>query len=317
MRLAGLYTAVALTAAALVTAGFGAAQPPKAVLDLVAPGYAAAMNEIYDDPDPKAPHPGPPPAKMFQRLDLNGDGIADWRVDYEQAYNPSGFCGTGGCRTQLFISRPGGGYVLAFDRVIRVFKPRKVRGEHVLDIDFHGSHCGLTGVEECPRRYGWDETLGRYVERPNKRGETWLPEGPSPVLTTDLATAPTAVRDQIARREALCKAAGGRYPLEEAAVNDLPDLNGDGQRDWLVGATYDMCEMGEVDGAGPALPMVILATTPAGLVVAFEGEVSNWGLELGAPSVFTTVEGEDCGVGSAPCTRVPWRWNGKALVRGG
>jgi hypothetical protein len=102
-------------------------------------------------------------------------------VDYEEAQNPSLFCGTGGCRRQIYVSRDGG-YVLAFDRVIRLFKIRKAKGRRLLDLDFHGSTCGGAGVEECPRGYVWNETLGRFIERPNVKGGPGKDSPPVPTV---------------------------------------------------------------------------------------------------------------------------------------
>ena len=51
-------------------------------------------------------------------------------------------------------------------------------------------------------------------------------------------------------------------------------------------------------------------------VVAWNQTQVAWGITLGPPAMFMTLEGEDdCGFGSKPCTRAPWHWDGKALVR--
>ena len=304
--------------AAAVSAGSlaAAAAMPEAVRKPVEAFYTEAHQDMVDPDEPNGFRIRMPSA-MFSRVDVNGDGVADWMIDYEKAQNPSFFCGTGGCRRQVYVSRDGG-YVLAFDRVIRQFKIRKAGGRRLLDLDFHGSTCGGAGVEECPRGYVWDEALGRFIERPNVKGGTWLEGGPSPLVVTPLSAAPQAVRDQLARRAAFCAAAGGRTPDdEEAAFNDLPDLNGDGVRDWVVGTYYDYCEMGETGKDSPAVPTVILVSKDDGFVVGFEATEANWGIDLAPTPTFKTIEGaDDCVFNNAkPCDRVAWRWNGVRLER--
>jgi hypothetical protein len=257
------------------------------------------------------------PSGIFSKVDVNDDGVTDWMIDYERAQNPSLFCGTGGCLRQVYVSRDGG-YVLAFDRVIRQFKLRRAKGQRLLDLDFHGSTCGGAGVEECPRGYVWDEHTGRFIERPNARGGTWLQGGPSPLVATPASAAPRAVQNQLQRRAAFCAAAGGKAPEgEDSVFNDLPDLNGDGVRDWVVGSYYDYCEMGETGKDSPPIPTVILISKGGDFVVGFEGAEVNWGVDLAPTPTFKTVEGaDDCAFQEEkPCARISWRWNGEMLVR--
>jgi len=306
--LAGL---LALLIAAAPVAACAASAPPKAVLDAVTPGYAQAMAGMWDETDPQSPRPGPPPLKMFSPVDINGDGVKDWRVDFEYAQNPSFFCGTGGCQQQLYVSRPGGGFALVFDTNVREIKFAKARGEHILDIDFHGSTCGGAGVEECPRRYAWDESAGRYVERVNKKGSGWLQGGTRVLVDLPTTVFPQAVKAQQQRRAAICKAAGATYKLDELPPYDLPDINGDGVRDWVVGANYDYCDMGDTGRDSPAMPVTLLVSQPGGaFVVGWEQTDPDWGIELGSPNRLATIVGEDCHFGGKPCPKTYWRWTG-------
>lgn len=301
---------------ALVSARGGMAAPPvpDAVRGSVEALYVKEHRNMIDPEQPDAFRIAAPP-EMYRRVEVNGDGVSDWLVNYEAAQNPSFFCGTGGCRRELYVSRDGG-YVLAFARTAGTFKLRKAGGERVVDIDFHGSVCGGAGADECKRRYAWDEARGRFIERANHKGETWLVGGPSPVVETPLADAPAAVAEQIKRREAFCQAAGGAYPTDETGFNDLPDLNGDGIRDWVVGTFYDYCDMGETGKDAPAIPTTILVSKADGFVVAFEAPETDWGVDLAPTPTFMTLEGaDDCGFREDGCARVPWRWNGERLVR--
>lgn len=306
-----------LAAAAVSVCSLAAAVAvPEAVRKPVEAFYTREHQDMVDPDEPNG-FKIRMPSDIFSKVDVNGDGIADWMIDYERAQNPSLFCGTGGCRRQVYVSRDGG-YVLAFDRVIRQFKLRKAKGRRLLDLDFHGSTCGGAGVEECPRGYAWNEALGRFIERPNIKGGTWLQGGPSPLVATPLSAAPPAVRAQLARRTAFCAAAGGKTPDgEEAAFNDLPDLNGDGVRDWVVGSYYDYCDMGETGKDSPPIPTVILISKGGDFVVGFEATEANWGVDLAPTPTFMTVEGaDDCAFREEkPCAHVPWTWNGEALVR--
>lgn len=305
--------AAAVSACSLAAA---AAAVPEAVRKPVEAFYNEAHQDMVDPEEPNG-FKIQMPSRLFSKVDINGDGVTDWMVDYEEAQNPSFFCGTGGCRRQIYVSRDGG-YVLAFDRVIRLFKIRKAKGQRLLDLDFHGSTCGGAGAEECPRGYVWNETLGRFIERPNVKGGSWLEGGPSPLAAMPLSAAPQAVRAQLARRAAFCAASGGKAPEgEDTAFNDLPDLNGDGVRDWVVGTYYDYCEMGETGKDSPPVPTVILVSKGGDFVVGFEAVEANWGIDLAPTPTFKTVEGaDDCAFREEkPCDRVAWRWNGEKLVR--
>lgn len=306
-----------LVAAAVSACSLAAAAAvPERVRRPVEAMYIEAHKNMVDPEEPNGFRIQMPSA-MFSKVDVNGDGVADWMVDFEAAQNPSFFCGTGGCRRQIYVSRDGG-YVLAFDRVIRQFKLRRSRGQRLLDLDFHGSTCGGAGVEECPRGYVWNETAGRFIERPNARGGTWLQGGPSPLVAMPLSAAPPAVRARLETRAALCAAVGGKAPEgEENAFNDLPDLNGDGIRDWVVGSYYDYCDMGETGKDSPPVPTVILISKGGDFVVGFEATEADWGIDLAPTPTFKTVEGaDDCAfLKEKPCTHVPWRWNGATLVR--
>ena len=303
---------------ALLLTGAATAAPsvPAEVREAVNVLYNASMQATVDE---EAPGPAPvfvAPARMFRKVEVNGDGAPDWRVDFERAENASFFCGTGGCQQQVWVSRRGGGYILAFDTNVREFALRRVKGERVLDVDFHGTTCGGYGAQECDRRYVWDPRLQRFIERINRKGGTWLEAGPASVIVTPAGAAPPEAFVQINRFKAICTAVGGELRDEAGSYNDLPDLNGDGVRDWVIGTAYSSCAMGETGRDTPSLPLTILVSRQDGTFsVAFDELQPRWGIELGAAAHVITFEGPDCSFDGTGCIRVVWRWDGERLVR--
>jgi len=301
--------------AALVSTGavVAAAQPPEALREAVKAEIAAAMGPVEAVEPPRS---GPPGA-MFQRVDVNNDGLTDWRIDFSKSPNASYFCGTGGCRQRIYVSTPEGGYDLVFDNTVRQFKLRRAKGQTVLDVDFHGSTCSGFGVDACPRSYSWNGTAARFLERPAPNGQTFLIGGPARPVIMPETWLPAPVRDAVSAKAKACEAVGGDYPFSEAYVTDVADLNRDGVRDWVVGGGYDNCAFTEAapDNA-PAFTTEVFVSTPAGFIRAFGDHSPAWGLDLvGDSGVFVTLQGaEDCGLNGKDCQQTRWRWDGAALV---
>ncbi len=288
---------------ALGLALLGGVSPPPALV-------AVVREETKDDVD--APRDA---AKLFHRADINGDALADWRVDYSERM---AWCGTGGCRQQLYLARPDGTYALVFDAQARSeFRMRKTREGRRLDLEVHGSVCGQTGVEECLRSFLWTEADGRYVEVPNRKGDGRL-EGLMPLVTLDPVTYPKSVAAAVAQASQVCEAKGGRLRNTEYAVERTPDLDGDGRSDWLVDASLMTCvdakdeENGaiEMDAgltllAGPSATQVLFLP-----IYAYVFDVSP------KPATFIAVDiGDDCGGYEQPaCPQTPYRWNADKAV---
>lgn len=91
--------------------------------------------------------------------DLNGDGLTDYVLDYGAfacGERSSEWCGTGGCRTEIYLSTPSG-FVRAFDDLVRTWQVQP--GERaVFTFTIHGIACSLPGPAECTRRLVWDGT---------------------------------------------------------------------------------------------------------------------------------------------------------------
>jgi hypothetical protein len=302
--------------AALVSAGavVAASRPPTALRESVQAEFGRVLPD-KDEGEPAKVRLAP--AAMFQRVDVNGDGVVDWRIDYGKAPIPSYFCGTGGCRQQLWVSNPDGGYSLVFDRLARAFKLHRAKGQVVLDVDYHGTVCGGFGVDDCPRGYGWADDGRRFLERPSAGGQTFLFGGPARPLPPVEAALPATVRAAIEVRAAACRKIGGSYPFQDAYVTDVPDLNSDGVRDWIVGGPYDSCAFeDDIPGSVPSFSVSAFVSAPGGFSKAFEDHPLAWGLDLnGQAATFVTLQGaEDCGLNGAGCAMTRWRWNGIALV---
>lgn len=93
------------------------------------------------------------------RIDLNGDGIEDYILDYQHlecANAWSLFCGSAGCPLGVFVSAGGEfkdeslGHVQGWE-LIQGTPP-------VIEVSLHGAMCrrGGIGVEGCTRRFAWN-----------------------------------------------------------------------------------------------------------------------------------------------------------------
>jgi len=85
-------------------------------------------------------------------LDLNGDGLTDWVLDYEKAEcdgTSMPYCGSAGCTFQVFLSKGAGDWDVAYESPVRGHKYVERGGKTVVRLDLHGSSCGRGGADEC------------------------------------------------------------------------------------------------------------------------------------------------------------------------
>lgn len=106
----------------------------------------------------------------IEPVDINGDGIQDWQVNWN-AFG-SAWCGTGGCRYQLWLGRRSGAPIRVFDRQMRELNIENRDGRIVFVFDFHGSECGGFGSEACPGEFAWSAKRGRMVLLPTPARRT-------------------------------------------------------------------------------------------------------------------------------------------------
>lgn len=105
------------------------------------------LNGVHDndmEPLNRPPLLSEPPAGMIRAVpDLNGDGVADWLIDYEAA-EQAHWCGTGGCLKRLYVSTPDGlTQVLAAQAFSLSFDAGEVTAR------LHHTYCSLTGPGDC------------------------------------------------------------------------------------------------------------------------------------------------------------------------
>jgi hypothetical protein len=271
---AWMITVAVLGAGSAATA---APKPPPAIV-------AAALAELGDESGPRAkPLPG-----MFKALDISRDGVPDWLVDYS---GDNAFCGSGGCRIVLHVSRPDGGHQVVFDELQRGYRFARRGGRAEFEVGLYGGFCGQAGNYDCRRRFAWDEASARLVERPNSRGDTVLT---GPLFQTVPADLASRTRAADAR---LCRQASASPEPEVASV---PDLDGDGARDWVLQG--DFC----VEG-GPRRTRVLLTSQPDGVALNLPGD--DYALDIAAsPAVFLAPNGA-CVTRVAPCAYRRYRWD--------
>jgi hypothetical protein len=106
----------------------------------------------------------------IEPVDINADGIQDWQVNWN-AFG-SAWCGTGGCRYQLWLGRRSGAPIRVFDRQMRELAIENRAGRIVFVFDFHGTHCGGFGAEACPGEFAWSAKRGRMVLLPTPARHT-------------------------------------------------------------------------------------------------------------------------------------------------
>ncbi|MDO1560234.1 hypothetical protein Q0812_12425 [Brevundimonas sp. 2R-24] len=192
---------------------------------------AAVLTELNDDidlpPEDRRPQVTRVPPSMITRVNLDKDGVPDWRVDYGEA-GLSVWCGTGGCLQKLYRGTEAGP-VLVFENQVRELAVVDRAGERRLEIEVHGTHCGGAGVMECRFAFAWDPAADRWAERPSAQG-TVLMEGGFPPMAE---THPSELSGLV---QSLASDCTEYTPRVE--VFSVPDLDGDDARDWFVKPPY-------------------------------------------------------------------------------
>lgn len=275
------------------------------------------------------------PAGVLVPVDINRDGLTDWLINWPESAQ---FCGTGGCQRTLYVSEafaPGEvsdvegrprpyGFVRAFDRQGGDLDIGDVDGETRIESSFHALNCENTR-DDCRLAWGWDTRTGRLTERPSSDGNhIILGAGQPPVDAEEgedrAEWIPVVLSDLKTARRKICPGTEDTeltvalYP----ALTDIPDLNGDGLRDWVVGPS-PVCE-GDADGFG----FQVWVSTEAGpgphgeggaVALAYEAAAHHWvNLDV-APTPARLVVAPDCEYGKT-CGGVSLRWEGvtKRLV---
>lgn len=227
--------------AMLLAAGAPAAAqtPPEGLVWMV----LRDLNEYgfdRDDPSNRPPLVTEAPEGMIRAVDVTHDGSPDWLIDYEASGN-STYCGTGGCSKILYVSLGDGGLTRAFDEQAHELTFYDAGGESRIEAWVHHVFCSGDAGRDCRFAFAWDPALKRLVERPNRAGEAVIPVGAfSPIDRTGDRQpddrAPAAVADRWFKTRTTCASVYNDDGMEvrRAAIHDIPDIDGDGARDWVV-----------------------------------------------------------------------------------
>ena len=242
------------------------------------------------------------PQRMFRAIDLNGDGESDWIADFDKS-GEGGWCGTGGCRQMIFASQ-GGRFRVVFDAQIREMKMRNSGGAFRLDLDVHGSNCGTFGAAACPASFLWDKGHARFVEAATPGGETRV-HG-SLIQNVEPDPVPTLVQHAVAARQQRCAVEFRTSEDLRGTASSVPDLDGDGVRDWVVGAAS--CEFSDPKTQDNLETSVFVGTGAAvHRSLSFPG--SGYQIDIATrPAQLVQLVGDDCGYDTI-CGEKIWRWD--------
>jgi hypothetical protein len=101
---------------------------------------------------------------FFTKKDVNGDGIVDYKLDYNwlQCDANELWCGPGyksGCKMQVLVSVNDGSYKLVYDDVVTDINFAKVKRLRFMVPQFYESMCtGRKFPTKCEYVYVWDGT---------------------------------------------------------------------------------------------------------------------------------------------------------------
>ncbi len=249
------------------------------------------------------------PEGVIRPVDVSHDGKPDWLVDYTD----SGlmYCGTGGCLRSLYVS-DGDDYVMAFDEQSHTFDLSSRGGETVIEAEVHHVFCGSSD-DDCAFAWTWDAGLKRLVERPTAAGQT--------LLGNDGGFAPIGRREDSRPVEDMLPAElsevwhGSRLtcPSDDdirtyrAAFKSVPDLNGDGLRDWLV-RRPDPCAASPEHTVTPVGFSVWLSGTDGTLREAWASAPDHRAMIDIAATPARLISNPACGNETA-CPNVRMRWD--------
>lgn len=278
------------------------------------------LNGFYldvEDPTNRPPLVTRVPDGVLTAVEINGDGRPDWLIHWPESTQ---FCGTGGCRTTLYISE-GDSFVRAFDRQALRLELKRVEGELRLEAWVHHLQCSQD-QEECLRAWTWDPAAGRLQERPSSDGISRMSGTPAVDLgeasdgTPNLPswTPPLLVelRDASRRWCPTVLEPSGVF-LRRALLYDIPDVNGDGLRDWVF-APESGCDTPPESG-----PQVWVTTDrgpgPHGeggaVALAWTSPLDRWIEYEVSERPATVLMVGTCETGQ-DCPAVPLRWNAAA-----
>lgn len=93
------------------------------------------------------------------RVDLDGDGIDDYVVDFSETECPgavSAFCSTGGCLKDFLLVLPHGRIRSVFSGHIRGYEILPGKAPRTVRFNLHGGYCGDFGSAPCAKERRMD-----------------------------------------------------------------------------------------------------------------------------------------------------------------
>ncbi len=229
--------------------------------------YAAMQPDLRDDPTKPSRIKA---RKAIRPIDINSDGIMDYQVNWDDL-GSAAWCGTGGCRYQLWLSGTSGKPRRVFDQQVRSTSIRKSGKETIFDFQFHGGSCGGFGSQDCPVSFAFDQKIGRFDERITPDGNGIL-RMIDPLDDVRLKR-PKAVTDLLAKLHNDCMAKGGEKGEDAGAlgsVTETPDIDGDGRRDWIV-STPKCSADASPESSDIQSHLLVTAGNTTGMELAYSG----------------------------------------------
>lgn len=304
MRRGWRISAVAAALATAIGVGANAQTPPEGLAWLAVREVNAAWDNDRE-PLNRPPVTWAAPEGMLRLVDVSRDGDADWLMDYLHA-GSNHFCGTGGCRQRLYVSRDGE-LLAAFDGRASALEITERDGETVIEAQVHHLNCAPE-AQDCRFAWTWDPALGRLVERVPSTGATHLFDGGfqplEPQKDRETDHLPAALSQVWFGGRLTCPSqADDGFEVFRPRVLSVPDLTGDGVREWMV-IPPAPCDMDAPlpgfaiwagDGRGDVREVHVSAYDAVGVIDI-----------AAAPA--TLIEQRGCGHESE-CVRTPLRWN--------
>lgn len=97
-------------------------------------------------------------------IDLNGDGAADWVLDFSKIRcegASSYFCGLAGCQIYIIMAQ-GADHIHAWGDAVYAWRPIKIGGKPGIQFDMHDSACKSAGA--CTKSFVFDGSRMREVK---------------------------------------------------------------------------------------------------------------------------------------------------------
>jgi len=105
--------------------------------------------------------------QTVRKLDLTGDGRADFIVDLKHARcdgRETTFCGTGGCDFAIVVAKQDGSFARVFFQRVLAYRIEGGSGARTFRFDLHGSRCGKAGADPCVKRQRISGEAFRFEE---------------------------------------------------------------------------------------------------------------------------------------------------------